>query len=194
MKKRIKKAKIQGTIDFKEYKTSYLPKVKLGKNDVIIIEGIHALNDTLTSSIPKENQYKIYICPLPQRNIDNHNPISLTDVRLIRRIVRDNKFRNTDCIKTLAQWESVRRGERKWIYPYMEGADYIFNSELGYELLFLKKYAMDSLKEISLDSDYYVQSNLLIKFLKVYRSLNDELVPNNSILREFIGGSMFKDI
>ena len=168
--------------------------MKLKKDSVIIIEGIHALNDILTDSIPKENIYKIYIVPLIQRNIDNHNPISITDLRLVRRIVRDKNFRNTTAYNTLESWKSVRNGERKWIYPNMEQADFIFNSELGYELLVLKKYGMESLHEIGYDSNQFINANRLLKFLKVYRSVDDNLVPNNSILREFIGGSIFKDI
>lgn len=180
--------------DFKTRKKGFMEPMKLKKDSVIIIEGIHALNDILTDSIPKENIYKIYIVPLIQRNIDNHNPISITDLRLVRRIVRDKNFRNTTAYNTLESWKSVRNGERKWIYPNMEQADFIFNSELGYELLVLKKYGMESLHEIGYDSNQFINANRLLKFLKVYRSVDDNLVPNNSILREFIGGSIFKDI
>lgn len=179
--------------DFQTKKTSFAKPVTLNKDGVIIIEGIHALNEKLTQSIPKDHKFKIYIAPLAQRNIDNHNPISLTDLRLVRRIVRDKNFRNTDPSQTLEMWNNVRKGEHKWIYPHMEGADYIFNSELGYELLVLKKYGVDSLKSIPNDSPDYVQANRLLKFLKVYRSIPDDAVPNNSLLREFIGGSVFKE-
>ena len=180
--------------DFKTREKGFMKPIKLNKDSVIIIEGIHALNSILTNSIPKENIFKIYIVPLIQRNIDNHNPISITDIRLVRRIVRDKNFRNTTAYKTLSSWKSVRNGERKWIYPNMEQADFIFNSELGYELLVLKKYGMESLHEVGYDSDQFINANRILKFLKVYRSIDDNLVPNNSILREFIGGSVFKDI
>lgn len=180
--------------DFTTKTTSYGEPITLKKDGVIIIEGIHALNNKLTKAIPKENKFKIYIAPLAQRNIDDNNPISLTDLRLVRRIVRDKNFRNTDPSKTLDMWNSVRKGEHKWIYPHMEGADYIFNSELGYELLVLKKYGVESLKKIPYDSENYVRANTLLKFLKVYRSIPDEAVPNNSLLREFIGGSIFEEV
>ena len=179
--------------DFKTKDISYMEPVKLEKDGVIIIEGIHALNDRLTESIPNDRKFKIYIAPLAQRNIDNHNPISLTDLRLVRRIVRDLNFRNTSAEKTLEMWDSVRRGEHRWIYPNMEKADYIFNSELGYELLVLKKYGVESLKSITNDSKYYILANRLLKFLKVYRSIGDDFIQNNSLIREFIGGSVFKE-
>ena len=179
--------------DFKTKDISYMEPVKLEKDGVIIIEGIHALNDRLTESIPNDRKFKIYIAPLAQRNIDNHNPISLTDLRLVRRIVRDLNFRNTSAEKTLEMWDSVRRGEHRWIYPNMENADYIFNSELGYELLVLKKYGVESLKSITNDSKYYILANRLLKFLKVYRSIGDDFIQNNSLIREFIGGSVFKE-
>lgn len=179
--------------NFKTKEISYGEPVRLKKDGVIIIEGIHALNDRLTESIPNDRKFKIYIAPLAQRNIDNHNPISLTDLRLVRRIVRDLNFRNTSAEKTLEMWDSVRKGEHRWIYPNMESADYIFNSELGYELLVLKKYGVESLKKITNDSKYYILANRLLKFLKVYRSIGDESVQNNSLLREFIGGSVFKE-
>ena len=179
--------------DFKTKEVSYMEPVKLEKDGVIIIEGIHALNDRLTESIPNDRKFKIYIAPLAQRNIDNHNPISLTDLRLVRRIVRDLNFRNTSAEKTLEMWDSVRRGEHRWIYPNMENADYIFNSELGYELLVLKKYGVESLKSITNDSKYYILANRLLKFLKVYRSIGDDFIQNNSLIREFIGGSVFKE-
>ena len=179
--------------DFKKRKQYFLDPVKLSKDGVIIIEGIHALNSKLTMMIPKENIFKIYIVPLAQRNIDNHNPISLTDLRLVRRIVRDRQFRNTEALNTLIQWKSVRNGERRWIYPNMEDADYIFNSELGYELSVLKKHGMESLGTVPNDSSQYIRANLLMKFLKVFKDIPDEYVKNSSLLREFIGGSIFKE-
>ena len=126
-------------------------KVRVHKDSPIIIEGIHALNEALTSLIPKHQKFKIFISPQIQINIDNYTPMSITDLRLIRRIVRDKHFRNTPARNTIAMWPSVRRGEFRWIYPHQEGADYVFNSELTYELCVLKKYALETLKEIKTD-------------------------------------------
>jgi len=179
--------------DFKSQVTKFSEPIKLDKNGVIIIEGIHALNNQLTASIPHKNVFKIYIAPLAQRSIDNHNPISITETRLLRRLVRDKQFRNTSALDTLNQWKSVRDGERKWIYPYMENADYIFNSDLGYEQLALKKYAEEELKKIPNDSEQYINANRLLKFLKLYNNIDEDLIPNNSLIREFIGGSVFED-
>lgn len=169
-------------------------KCKIDKKTPIIIEGIHALNDRLTSLIPKSQKFKIYICPQIQINLDNHNPISLTDIRLLRRIVRDKKYRNTSAEKTLEMWSSVRRGEFLWIYPHQEGADYIFNSELTYELCVMKKYALPALQEIKNEHPYFIMANRLIKFLKYFKDIDDKFVPCNSLLREFIGGSCFYNV
>ncbi len=169
-------------------------RIKIEPKQPIIIEGIHALNDTLTSSIPKHQKFKIYIAPQIQINLDNHNPISLTEIRLLRRIVRDKKYRNTSAEKTIAMWPSVRKGEFKWIYPHQEGANFVFNSELTYELCVMKKYALPSLREIPDDSAYAIQANRLIKFLKYFKDIDDTYVPCNSLLREFIGGSCFKEV
>ena len=165
--------------------------VKLEKNQPIIIEGIHALNERLTSSIKRENKYKIFISPFPQINIDNHNPIMVTDIRMLRRIVRDNKFRKTSPEKTFSMWPSVRRGEFRWIYPCQEEADYVYNTELTYEIMVMKKYALPALREISNDSPYFIEANRLIKFLKWIKDIEDKYVPCNSVLREFIGDSCF---
>ena len=141
--------------------------------------------------IPKKQIFKIYISPQLQMNLDDHNPISITNLRLLRRIVRDKKFRNAPAIRTLSMWDSVRRGEFKWIYPYQEKADYVYNSGLQYELCVMKKYALPTLLEIPYDSEYYVTANRLIKFLKYFVDIDDSFVPCNSLLREFIGGSCF---
>lgn len=178
--------------DFKVKHRVFQEPITIGPHNPIIIEGIHALNDVLTSFIPAHEKFKIYISPFSQINIDNHNPINLTDIRLLRRIVRDLQFRNTTPEKTLSMWGSVRRGEYKWIYPFIESADYIFNSELTYELAVMKKYAMNALKKIPSDSEYYIQANRLIKFLKYFKEIDEYLVPCNSILREFIGKSVFE--
>ena len=166
---------------------------KISAGTPIIIEGIHALNDDLTSSIPMHQKFKIYIAPQFQINIDYHNPISYTDIRLLRRIVRDKKYRGASAERTLEMWSSVRRGEFKWIYPYQEGCNYVFNSALTYELCVLKKYALPALQEVKSDSPYYIMANRLIKFLKYFKELDEKWIPCNSLLREFIGGSCFAE-
>ncbi|NLN50173.1 MAG: nucleoside kinase [Acholeplasmataceae bacterium] len=166
--------------------------IKIEKGSPIIIEGIHALNDALTPGIPLNQKYKIFIAPQTQLHIDNHNPISFTDLRLLRRMVRDQQFRNSSAEETLAMWDSVRAGEFKWIYQFQETADYVFNSELSYEFLVLKKHAYKSLNSIPRESEYFITANKLLKFLKYFCQIDDHLVPNNSILREFIGNSIFK--
>ena len=176
-----------GQITFKE-------KIKIDSKTPIIIEGIHALNDELSFAIPKHQKFKIYIAPQFQINIDNHNPISFTDIRLLRRIVRDKENRGTSAEGTLAMWPSVRRGEFKWIYPYQEGCNFIYNSALTYELNVMKKYALPALLEIPSDSPHFITANRLIKFLKHFKDMDDKWIPCNSLLREFIGGSCFKDV
>ena len=167
-------------------------KLKVDSNSPIIIEGIHALNEKLTSSIPKHQKFKIYIAPQAQINIDNHAPLSTTDLRLIRRIVRDMSFRNCPPAETISMWESVRSGEFKWIYPNQEGANYVFNSELTYELAVMRARALPHLKEIKPTEPEYLVANRLIKYLKYFRPIEDEsMIPCNSLLREFIGGSCF---
>ncbi len=167
-------------------------KIKVDQNVPIIIEGIHALNEKLTQSIPKHQKFKIYIAPQAQMNIDNHSPLSVTNVRLIRRIVRDMKFRNCPAAMTIDMWQSVRNGEFRWIYPNQENADYVFNSSLGYELCALKKQAMDALQAIKPTDPQYLVANRLIKNLKYFRLIDDySMIPCNSLLREFIGGSCF---
>ena len=182
------------TFSFETNSVKYGPKIKIDKKTPIIIEGIHALNDKLTYSIPKHQKFKIYIAPQFQINIDNHNPISYTDIRLLRRIVRDRRTRGTDAEGTLSMWRSVRRGEFKWIYPYQEGCNFVYNSALTYELCVMKKYALPALQAISPDSPHYITANRLIKFLKHFKDMDDKWIPCNSLLREFIGGSCFKDV
>lgn len=167
--------------------------IRVDENSPIIIEGIHALNDKLTSSIPKHQKYKIYIAPQAQINIDDHSPLNTTDLRLIRRIVRDMKYRNCPAIETIKMWQSVRNGEFKWIYPHQEGADFVFNSQLSYELCILRTKALSALREIKPTEPEYIVANRLIKYLKYFRPIeSEELIPCNSLLREFIGGSCFK--
>ena len=168
-------------------------KLKVSSDNPIIIEGIHALNNELTKLIHKENVFKIFISPQIQMNLDDHNPISITNLRLLRRIVRDKKFRNSSALRTISMWDSVREGEFQWIYPHQESADYVYNSGLQYELCVLKKYALPTLQEIPNDSEFFMTANRLIKFLKYFVDIDDSNVPCNSLLREFIGGSCFVD-
>ena len=166
--------------------------IRVEQNVPIIIEGIHALNEKLTKSIPKHRTFKVYIAPHTQWNIDNHSPMSVTNVRLIRRIVRDMKFRNCPAATTIDMWQSVRNGEFRWIYPNQENADYVFNSSLGYELCVLKKQAMEALTQITDSDPQYLVANRLIKTLKYFRMIEDDsIIPCNSLIREFIGGSCF---
>ena len=167
-------------------------KVKLAENQPIIIEGIHGLNNELTKAVPGEVKYKIYISALTQLAIDCHNRIPTTAARLIRRIVRDNQFRGATALKTIKQWSDVRAGEDKNIFPYQENADVMFNSALIYELAVLKKYAKPLLNEITSEMSEYFVAKRLVDFLDYFDDITDENdVPNNSILREFIGSSCF---
>ena len=169
-------------------------KLKVSFSQPIIIEGIHALNDLLTINIPKHQKFKIYISPQAQINFDNHNPMSLTDLRLLRRIVRDKKYRNASAEETMSMWPSVRKGEFTWIYNTQEGADFVFNSLLSYELSVMKKYAMPLLSNIDTNSVYFPVAERLIRMLKYFDDMPDEWVPSNSLLREFIGGSCYANV
>lgn len=185
----------QVTIPHFSFKLGYRvegPTYQIKEKQVIIIEGIHALNERLTHLIEKEKKYKIYIAPQEQINLDNHNPVSLTDIRLIRRLVRDYKFRNSPAELTFEMWPSVRRGEFKWIYKTQEDADFIFNSLLFYEHCVLKKDAMEILSKIDKHSDYYIQASKLIKYIKYFLNMDSKWVPCNSILQEFIGNSCYE--
>ena len=148
----------------------------------------------MTNLIPKHQKFKIYIAPQAQMNIDNHNPISLTDLRLLRRIVRDKNFRNSPAEETLKMWPSVRKGEFKWIYNTQEDADYVFNSFLPYELCVMRKYALPVLEKIDVNSEFFPAAERLTKFLKYFINMEDKWVPYNSLLREFIGGSCYEDV
>ena len=155
------------------------------------MEGIHGLNEELTANIDKKYKFKIYISALTQLNIDSHNRISTTDVRKIRRIVRDYLSRGYDAEGTLAMWDSIRRGEEKNIFVHQEQADVMFNSTLVYELCVLKKYALQELSKISEESSSYAEAHRLKSFLKFFKDIDKDMVPENSLLREFIGGSCF---
>lgn len=179
--------------NFKTGKRESGKTLKISDSTPIMIEGIHALNELLTASIPKHQKYKVYIAPQIQINIDDHSPLSTTDLRLIRRIVRDMEFRNCPPEETISMWQSVRNGEFKWIYPNQEGANFVFNSELTYELAVFKKYALPALSNIQQTDPSYITANRLIKYLKYFKDITDEsAIPCNSLIREFIGGSCFK--
>lgn len=166
-------------------------KLKLPENGLLIIEGIHGLNPMLTTSINDKNKFKIYISALTQLNLDNHNRIATTDIRRIRRIVRDYLSRGYGAESTLKMWPSIKRGEQKNIFVFQEEADVMFNSTLVYELCVLKKYALAELNKITPESPVYIEANRLKAFLGFFKDIDKDLVPSNSILREFIGGSIF---
>lgn len=166
--------------------------MKLGSDEILVIEGIHCLNDKLTAAIPRENKYKIYISNLTVLNIDYFNRISTTDSRLIRRIVRDYKFRSYNAMHTLQIWNSVNRGEEQYIYPFQEEADSMFNTSLIYEFCVLKKFAVPLLESINSSYPEYSEARRLLEFLKYFETIDMENVPKNSLLREFIGDSIFE--
>lgn len=172
----------------REYKDHYM---QLGEHDILVIEGIHGLNERMSESLPKESKFKIYISALTQLNIDEHNPLSTTDGRLIRRIVRDARTRGTSAQETIAMWDSVRRGEEKNIFPFQEQADEMFNSALIYEMSVLKIYAMPQLLAIDENCQEYAEAKRLIKLLDYFLGMPADDVCNNSLVREFIGGSCF---
>lgn len=180
------------TFNFKtgrrEYKNRFM---QLGEGDVLVIEGIHGLNPKLSYSLPDESKFKIYISALTQLNIDEHNCLPTTDARLIRRIVRDARTRGTSAIETIRMWDSVRRGEEKYIFPFQEGADVMFNSALIYELAVLKIYAEPLLFAIGKEEEGYLEAKRLLKFLDYFLPMPADGIVQNSVLREFIGGSCF---
>jgi uridine kinase len=167
-------------------------KLRLLENDVLIMEGIHGLNDELTKSVPFNQKLKIYVSALNNLSIDSHNRIPTTDTRKIRRIIRDHNFRGHTAEQTLKMWNSVRAGEDRNIFPFQENADFMFNSILTYELGVLKKYITPLLEEIDEYSSEYLEAQRLLRILHHFSNISDEMVPSNSILREFIGGSIFK--
>lgn len=173
----------------REYKGDYL---KLGSEDILVIEGIHCLNDRMSEGLPKDSKFKIYISALTQLNIDEHNRVPTTDGRLLRRMVRDSRTRGASARDTIRMWSSVRKGEEENIFPYQESADVMFNSALVYELAVLKQYAEPLLFGIPRDCEEYLEAKRLLKFLDYFLGVSSEDIPKNSILREFIGGSCFK--
>lgn len=172
----------------REYHENYMT---LGENDILVIEGIHGLNEKMSYTLPAESKFKVYISALTCLNIDEHNRIPTTDVRLLRRMVRDNRTRGTGASGTLEMWESVRRGEEEYIFPYQESADAVFNSALLYELAVLKQFAEPLLFSIEKDDPSYHEAKRLLKFLDYFLGLTSEGLPNNSLIREFVGGSVF---
>ena len=182
------------TFDFKVGTKKYNgEKMHLADDEILVVEEIHCLNDKLTSAIPMEQKYKIYISDLTVLNIDYCNRISTTDTRLLRRIVRDNNFRGYSALHTLKTWDSVNRGENKNIFPYQENCDAMFNSSLIYEISVLKKHALPLLEEITNEEPEYSEAKRLVEFLQYFDDIDEEIIPRNSLLREFIGGSIFGD-
>lgn len=173
----------------REYKGHFL---KLEDDEILIVEGIHGLNEKLSYAVPKENKFKIYVSCLTQLNIDEHNRIPTTDTRLIRRMIRDNQYRGTAPERTLALWASVRRGENKNIFPFQEEADVMFNTVLVYELAVLKSKAEPLLFSIDRHSPYYAEAKRLLKFLEYFLPMDTSEIPTNSLIREFLGGSSFR--
>lgn len=173
----------------REYKGDYL---KLGKDDILVIEGIHCLNEKLSYSLPKESKFRVYVSALTQLNIDEHNRIPTTDCRLIRRMVRDARTRGASAQDTIRMWPTVRHGEEEYIFPFQESADMMFNSATVYELAVLKQFAEPLLFGIPRESPEYMEAKRLLKFLDYFLGVNSEVIPRNSIVREFIGGSCFR--
>ena len=181
------------SFNFKTGKREYKGRqLRLGKGDILVIEGIHGLNDKLSYMLPKKSKFKIFISALTQINIDEHNYLPTTDARLIRRIVRDARTRNTTAQDTIAMWHSVRRGEENYIFPFQDSADVMFNSGLIYELSVLKAYAEPLLFHIDKGAAEYIEAKRLLKFLDYFLPMPSEDIGRNSILREFIGGSAFQ--
>lgn len=180
------------SFNFKTGKREYRgKKLRLGDDDILVIEGIHGLNDKLSHMLPDESKFKIYISALTQLNIDEHNPLPTTDGRLLRRIVRDARTRGTTAQETIAMWPSVRNGEEKYIFPFQDEADVMFNSALLYEISVLKVYAEPLLFQIPRESDEYLEAKRLLKFLDYFLPMPSEGISKNSLLREFVGGSCF---
>lgn len=166
--------------------------LQLTDRNILVVEGIHALNPKMSHAIPEDTKFKIYISALTSLNIDAHNRVPTTDARLLRRMVRDSQYRGASASRTIGMWPSVRRGEEKHIFPYQEQADVMFNSALIYELSVLKQYAEPLLFNVPKDSPEYVEAKLLIKFLDYFLGITSETIPDNSLVREFIGGSNFR--
>ena len=181
------------TFNFKTGRREYNGKTtRLGENDILVIEGIHGLNEKMSYSLPAQSKYKIYISALTTLNVDEHNRIPTTDNRLLRRIVRDARTRGASAAKTISMWPSVRRGEEQYIFPFQEEADAMFNSAMLYELGVLKQYAEPLLFGIQKGEPEYHEAKRLLKFLEYFLGISSEELPKNSLCREFVGGSCFE--
>lgn len=174
-------------LGIKEYKE----KAKLDRNEILVIEGIHGLDTNILTNIPRESKFKIYLSPLTEINMDNHNRVSTSDNRILRRMIRDNRTRGYGVEKTLEAWTKVRRGEEKYIFPYQDDADVTFNTALIYEIGVLKTYVEPLLYSVDSDSEYYEEAKRLIDFLRLFLPIPSDAIPQDSILREFIGGGYF---
>lgn len=182
------------TYNFITGKREYLnDKIKLEENEILIIEGLHALNEKLTHLIDKKNKYKIYLCPLTVLSLDNHNRIKTTDNRLLRRIIRDNRTRGYSASDTLSSWQKVREGEEKYIFPFQDEADIVFNTSLIYELGVIKTYAEPLLFSVTEDDPNYKEAIRLLNLLKNILPISNDNIPNDSIIREFIGNGYFHE-
>lgn len=179
------------TYDFITGTKSFNNKMIMEENDILIIEGLHGLNEKLTSSIAKENKYKIYVSPLTEMNIDNHNRISSTDNRLLRRLVRDHRIRGYTVEEVLKSWEEVREGEEKYVFPFQDEADYVLNTANVYEIGVLKVYAEPLLYTVSPSSPYYEEAKRILNLLRLFLVIPEKYVPDDAILREFIGGGIY---
>ncbi|MBR4261897.1 MAG: nucleoside kinase [Bacilli bacterium] len=177
--------------NFLKGEPEFTKKLKLNKNDILVMEGIHGLNPAILKSIPRSKKYKIYISPLTALTIDNHNRISTSDNRLLRRIIRDNRTRGYKVEDTLKSWQNVREGEEKYIFPHQDEANVIFNTSLNYELGVLKTFVEPLLYSVDYNSEYYTEAKRLLNLLKTFLPISSEDIPDDSILREFIGGSCF---
>lgn len=166
-------------------------KLKIGESDILVFEGIHGLNEEMSYALPSESKYKIYISCLTTLNIDSHNRISTTDARILRRIVRDARTRGSSAAETIGMWKSIRAGEEAYIFPFQEEADEMFNSAAIYEFAVLKQYAVPLLYQIQQDAPERLEANRLLKFLGYFLAVDSQILPNNSICREFVGGSIF---
>ena len=180
-------------LNFQEGKLQFSDrKLKLRKNDILILEGIHALNPELTSGIAERNKFRVYASALTTLLLDDHNYIPTTDTRLLRRMIRDAKYRGTSATDTIKRWPSVRAGENKWIFPYQENADVMFNTALLFEIAVIKQQALELLESVPENKEEYSEAYRLKEFLSYFRSIDVNKIPPTSLIREFIGGSSFK--
>ena len=180
------------TYDFEHGQRVYKGNVmKLEKDDILLIEGIHGLNPDLSTQIPEFQKFKVYISALTTLSIDDHNWVPTSDNRLLRRIIRDHKYRGVSAQETIARWQSVRRGEEKWIFPFQENADAMFNSSLIFELGVMKDYVEPLLKQVPRDTPEYAEASRLLRFISYFEPISERQIPPTSLLREFLGGSSF---